>query len=133
MLFQDLVHPHDKLPTMRELQPYLPIGKLTKYVAARSAALYRITTEFAAQHLVDLERAKNDMKGASLDLPMGRDPGAFGGSAIAIAADIRKGSRLDGTIKRMNHLLTIQEGSRTEPEGGRDITVQTKQPALDRL
>jgi hypothetical protein len=37
-------------------------SRLTRYVAARSAALYRISTEFAAKQQVDMERAKNDME-----------------------------------------------------------------------
>jgi hypothetical protein len=37
-------------------------SKLTKYLAARSAVLYRISTEFAAKQQVDMERAKNDME-----------------------------------------------------------------------
>ena len=35
-------------------------SRLSKYVEARSAALYRISTEFAAKQLVDMERARND-------------------------------------------------------------------------
>jgi hypothetical protein len=35
-------------------------SRLSKYLAARSAALYRISTEFAAKQQVDMERAKND-------------------------------------------------------------------------
>ena len=37
-------------------------SKLTKYLAARSAVLYRISTEFAAKQQVDMERAKNDLE-----------------------------------------------------------------------
>jgi hypothetical protein len=37
-------------------------SKLTKYLPARSAVLYRISTEFAAKQQVDMERAKNDME-----------------------------------------------------------------------
>jgi len=37
-------------------------SELAKYLAARSAALYRISTEFAAMQQVDMERAKNDME-----------------------------------------------------------------------
>jgi hypothetical protein len=37
-------------------------SRATKYLAARSAVLYRITTEFAARQQVDMERAKNDME-----------------------------------------------------------------------
>src|SRR6266702_4463828 len=33
-------------------------SKLTRYLAARSAVLYRISTEFAAKQQVDMERAK---------------------------------------------------------------------------
>lgn len=36
--------------------------KLTRYLAARSAVLYRISTEFAAKQQVDMERARNDME-----------------------------------------------------------------------
>ncbi len=36
--------------------------KLTEYLAARSAVLYRISTEFAARQQVEMERAKNDME-----------------------------------------------------------------------
>jgi hypothetical protein len=36
--------------------------KLTRYLAARSAVLYRISTEFAAKQQVDMERAKNDVE-----------------------------------------------------------------------
>jgi hypothetical protein len=36
-------------------------SKLTEYIAARSAVLYRISTEFAAKQ-VDMERAKNDVE-----------------------------------------------------------------------
>src|SRR5438477_12828201 len=34
-------------------------SKLTRYLAARSAVLYRISTELAAKQQVDMERAKN--------------------------------------------------------------------------
>jgi hypothetical protein len=37
-------------------------SKLTRYLAARSAVLYRISTKFAAKQQVDMERAKNDME-----------------------------------------------------------------------
>jgi len=37
-------------------------SKLTEYLAARSAVLYRISTEFAARQQVDMERAKSDME-----------------------------------------------------------------------
>jgi hypothetical protein len=37
-------------------------SKLTGYIAARSAVLYQISTEFAAKQQVDMERAKNDME-----------------------------------------------------------------------
>jgi hypothetical protein len=37
-------------------------SKLTGYLAARSAVLYQISTEFAAKQQVDMERAKNDME-----------------------------------------------------------------------
>ncbi len=37
-------------------------SRLTGYLAARSAALYRISTEFAAKQQVDMERARNDME-----------------------------------------------------------------------
>lgn len=36
-------------------------SKRTEYLVARSAVLYRISTEFAARQQVDMERAKNDM------------------------------------------------------------------------
>jgi len=35
-------------------------SKVSKYLAARSAVFYRISTEFAAKQQVDMERAKND-------------------------------------------------------------------------
>jgi hypothetical protein len=44
-------------------------SKLTKYLAARSAVLYRISTEFAAKQQVDMERAKNDMEDHLLTCP----------------------------------------------------------------
>jgi hypothetical protein len=37
-------------------------SKLTEYLAARSAVLYQISTEFAAKQQVDMERARNDME-----------------------------------------------------------------------
>ena len=37
-------------------------SKLTGYLAARSAVLYLISTEFAAKQQVDMERARNDME-----------------------------------------------------------------------
>jgi hypothetical protein len=37
-------------------------SKLTKYLPARSALLYRISTEFATKQQVDMERAKSDME-----------------------------------------------------------------------
>jgi hypothetical protein len=37
-------------------------SKLNGYLAARSAVLYQISTEFAAKQQVDMERAKNDME-----------------------------------------------------------------------
>ena len=37
-------------------------SKLSEYLAARSAVLYRISTEFAARQQVDMERARNDME-----------------------------------------------------------------------
>jgi hypothetical protein len=37
-------------------------SRLTAYLAARSAVLYQISTEFAAKQQVDMERAKNDME-----------------------------------------------------------------------
>jgi hypothetical protein len=45
-------------------------SKLTGYFAARSAVLYRISTEFAAKQQVDMERAKNDMKEHVLICPL---------------------------------------------------------------
>jgi hypothetical protein len=43
--------------------------KLTRYLAARSAVLYRISTEFAAKQQVDMERAKNDVEEHLLTCP----------------------------------------------------------------
>jgi len=37
-------------------------SKLTEYLAARSAVLYQISTEFAAKQQVDMERAKSAME-----------------------------------------------------------------------
>jgi hypothetical protein len=37
-------------------------SKLSAYLAARSAVLYQISTEFAARQQVDMERAKNDVE-----------------------------------------------------------------------
>jgi hypothetical protein len=36
--------------------------KLNKYVEARSAAYYRVSTELAAKKNVDMERARNDLE-----------------------------------------------------------------------
>jgi hypothetical protein len=36
--------------------------KLGKYIEARSAAYYRVSTELAAYKNVDMERAKNDLE-----------------------------------------------------------------------
>ena len=36
--------------------------KLGKYIEARSAAYYRVSTELAAHKNVDMERAKNDLE-----------------------------------------------------------------------
>jgi len=36
--------------------------KLGKYIEARSAAYYRVSTELAAHRNVDMERAKNDLE-----------------------------------------------------------------------
>ena len=44
-------------------------SKLTRYLAARSAVLYRISTEFAAKQQVDMERAKNDVEEHLLTCP----------------------------------------------------------------
>jgi hypothetical protein len=41
---------------------FLCARSLTEYIAARSAVLYRISTEFAARQQVDMERAKSDME-----------------------------------------------------------------------
>lgn len=41
----------------------------SKYRAARSAVLYRISTEFAAKQLVDMERARCDMEEHMLICP----------------------------------------------------------------
>jgi hypothetical protein len=35
-------------------------SRLTRYIAARSAAFYRVSAKFAAIQLVDLERARSD-------------------------------------------------------------------------
>jgi hypothetical protein len=37
-------------------------SKRTEYLAARSALLYRISTEFAARQQVDMEGAKKDIE-----------------------------------------------------------------------
>jgi hypothetical protein len=37
-------------------------SRLTRYIAACSAAYYRVSTEFAAKKNVDMERAKNDLE-----------------------------------------------------------------------
>ena len=44
-------------------------SRLTRYLAARSAVLYRISTEFAAKQQVDMERAKNDVEEHLLTCP----------------------------------------------------------------
>ena len=44
-------------------------SRLTRYLAARSAAFYRISTEFAAKQQVDMERAKNDVEEHLLTCP----------------------------------------------------------------
>ena len=37
-------------------------SQLSKYLEARSAAYYRVSTELAAKKNVDMERAKNDLE-----------------------------------------------------------------------
>jgi hypothetical protein len=37
-------------------------SKLSKYIEARSAAYYRVSTELAAHKNVDMERARNDLE-----------------------------------------------------------------------
>lgn len=37
-------------------------SRLGKYIEARSAAYYRVSTELAANKNVDMERARNDMQ-----------------------------------------------------------------------
>jgi len=37
-------------------------SSLSKYIEARSAAYYRVSTELAAKNNVDLERARNDLE-----------------------------------------------------------------------
>jgi hypothetical protein len=37
-------------------------SKLSKYIEARSAAYYRVSTELAAHKNVDMERARSDLK-----------------------------------------------------------------------
>ena len=44
-------------------------SKESKYRAARSAVLYRISTEFAARQQVDMERARNDKEEHMLICP----------------------------------------------------------------
>jgi hypothetical protein len=36
--------------------------KLSKYTAARSAAVFRVSTQLAAWKMVDMERARNDLE-----------------------------------------------------------------------
>jgi len=45
-------------------------SELTKYLVARSATFYRISTEFAAKRQVDMERAKNNMEEHLLICPL---------------------------------------------------------------
>ena len=47
-------------------------SKRTRYLAARSAVLYRISTEFAAKQQVDMERAKNNVEEHLLTCPFRR-------------------------------------------------------------
>ena len=37
-------------------------SRLAKYIEARSAAFYRVSTELAAKKMVDMERAKTDLQ-----------------------------------------------------------------------
>jgi len=37
-------------------------SRLSKYIEARSAAYYRVSTELAAKKYVDMERARNDLE-----------------------------------------------------------------------
>ena len=37
-------------------------SRLSKYIEARSAAYYRVSTELAAKKNVDMERAKSDLE-----------------------------------------------------------------------
>ncbi len=37
-------------------------SRWSKYIEARSAAFYRVTTELAAKKNVDMERARNDLE-----------------------------------------------------------------------
>ena len=37
-------------------------SRLSKYIEARSAAYYRVSTELAAKKNVDMERARNDLE-----------------------------------------------------------------------
>jgi hypothetical protein len=52
-------------------------SKLAKYLAARSAVLYRINPEFAAKQQVDMERAKNDMEEHLLTCPFATNAGCL--------------------------------------------------------
>ena len=46
--------------TCKDLERAFESGR-TKYIEARSAAYYRVSTESAAKQLVDMERAKSDL------------------------------------------------------------------------
>ena len=50
---------------------------LANYLAARSAVLYRINTEFAAKQQVDMERAKNDLEEHLLTCPFATNAGCL--------------------------------------------------------
>jgi hypothetical protein len=82
-------------------------SRLSKYMQARSAAYYRVSTELAAKKKVDMERAKSDLEEHQL---------------VCVSAAVVRQSG-----PKTSHVSTVRSGGRamrlSHPEGGGSLSL----------
>ena len=89
-------------------------SRLSKYIEARSAAYYRVSTEVAAKKSVDMERARNDLEEHQLICASAAEVRPSGPSAIRADYSYQRQRITPGTVRlaeSLNHKFASADWS----------------------
>jgi len=89
-------------------------SRLSKYIEARSAAYYRVSTELAAKKNVDMERARNDLKEHQLVCASAAEVRPSGPTAIRAVCSSQRQRITPGALRAaesLNHKFASADWS----------------------